>query len=126
MKLGVHSATFVKEWSEDIKPYIKKCHEAGYKSVEVSLLGQNFIKAKEIGKLAKDLNIEITCTTGLSNEEDIASEDLEIRLKGIDKLKEAIDVTSTPSTCLNAGKYASLAKLAPTMPTFIVILFYLL
>ena len=53
MKLGVHSATFVKEWSEDIKPYTKKCHEAGYKSVEVSLLGQNFIKFTELctGKL---------------------------------------------------------------------------
>ena len=75
MKLGVHSATFVKEWSEDIKPYIKKCSDAGYKSVEVSLLGQDFYKAKEIGKYAKDLNIEITCTTGLSNEEDITSED---------------------------------------------------
>ena len=42
------------------------------------------------------------------------------------KLKDAIEVTSTPSICLNAGKYAALAKLAPIIPTFIVILFYLL
>ncbi len=103
MKLGVHSATFVKEWSEDIKPYIKKCHDAGYKSVEVSLLGQNFIKAKEIGKLAKDLNIEITCTTGLSNEEDIASTESRIRLKGENKLKEAIELTSLMGSKLLSG-----------------------
>tara|TARA_B100000900_G_scaffold83603_1_gene67588 strand:- start:930 stop:1112 length:183 start_codon:yes stop_codon:yes gene_type:complete len=34
------------------------------------------------------------------------------------KLKDAIDVTSTPSICLNAGKYAAFAKLAPTIPIF--------
>ena len=40
MKLGVHSATFVEDWSDDIRPYIKKCYEAGYKSIEVSLLSR--------------------------------------------------------------------------------------
>ena len=40
MILGVHSATFVKNWHEDVKPYIYLCKKAGYKSVEVSLLGQ--------------------------------------------------------------------------------------
>ena len=65
MKLGVHSATFVKNWSEDITPYIKLCRDAGYSSVEVSLLGQNEKSAIEIGKLSKDLDINITCTTCL-------------------------------------------------------------
>ena len=36
MILGVHSATFVKNWHEDVKPYIHLCKKAGYKSVEVS------------------------------------------------------------------------------------------
>ena len=48
MKLGVHSATFVKNWSEDITPYIKLCRDAGYSSVEVSLLGQNEKSAIEL------------------------------------------------------------------------------
>ena len=55
MILGVHSATFVKNWHEDVKPYIHLCKKAGYKSVEVSLLGQTPSTAKEIAKL---LNIE--------------------------------------------------------------------
>ena len=54
MILGVHSATFVKNWHEDITPYIHKCKKAGYKSVEVSLLGQTPSSAKEIAKLAND------------------------------------------------------------------------
>ena len=75
MILGVHSATFVKNWHEDVMPYIHKCKKAGYKSVEVSLLGQTPSSAKNISKLAKDLNITHTCTTGLSKEEDISSGD---------------------------------------------------
>ena len=71
MILGVHSATFVKNWHEDITPYIHKCKKAGYKSVEISLLGQTPSSAKEIAKLANDLNITLTCTTGLSKDEDI-------------------------------------------------------
>ena len=103
MKLGVHSATFVEDWSEDIRPYIKKCHEAGYKSIEVSLLGQDKMKAREIGFLASELNIEITCTTGLSVNEDITSFDNKIRLNGEKKLVEAIELTSLMNSSMLSG-----------------------
>ena len=52
MIIGVHSATFVKNWHEDVTPYIRKCAEAGFKSVEVSLLGQTPESAKKISNLA--------------------------------------------------------------------------
>ena len=103
MKLGVHSATFVEDWSEDIRPYIKKCHEAGYKSVEVSLLGQDKMKAREIGHLANELNVEITCTTGLSVNDDITSFDNKIRLNGEKKLLEAIELTSLMNSSMLSG-----------------------
>jgi len=94
MILGVHSATFVKNWHEDVMPYIRMCKEAGYKSVEVSLLGQTPYSAKEISTLANDLNISLTCTTGLSKEEDISSSDPHIQNNGIEALKRAIEMTS--------------------------------
>ena len=103
MKLGVHSATFVEDWSEDIRPYIKKCYEAGYKSIEVSLLGQDKMKAREIGHLANELNVEITCTTGLSVNEDITSFDNKIRLNGEKKLVEAIELTSLMNSSMLSG-----------------------
>ena len=103
MILGVHSATFVEDWSEDIRPYIKKCHETGYKSIEVSLLGQDKIKAKEIGLLANELNVEITCTTGLSENEDITSFDNKIRLNGEKKLVEAIELTALMNSSMLSG-----------------------
>jgi D-psicose/D-tagatose/L-ribulose 3-epimerase len=103
MILGVHSATFVKNWYEDVTPYIHKCKKAGYKSVEVSLLGQTPSSVKDISKLAKDLNITLTCTTGLSKEEDISSGDSDIQKNGIEALKRAIDMTSIMEAELLTG-----------------------
>ena len=60
MKLGIHSAAFVKDWAEDIIPYIKECHSRGYEVIEVSLLGQTKNSAEKIAKLANDLNISLT------------------------------------------------------------------
>jgi len=94
MILGVHSATFVKNWHEDITPYIHKCKKAGYKCVEVSLLGQTPASVKEIAKLANDLNITLTCTTGLSKDEDISSSDPIVQQNGVEALKKAIELTS--------------------------------
>ena len=103
MILGVHSATFVKNWQEDITPYIHKCKEAGFKSVEISLLGQTPESAKEISNLASDLNISLTCTTGLSKEEDISSNDPNIRKNGEEALKRAINMTSIMNSDLLTG-----------------------
>ena len=103
MILGVHSATFVKNWQEDITPYILKCKEAGFKSVEISLLGQTPESAKEISNLASDLNISLTCTTGLSKEEDISSNDSNIRKNGEEALKRAINMTSIMNSDLLTG-----------------------
>ena len=103
MILGVHSATFVKNWYEDVTPYIHKCKKAGYKSIEVSLLGQTPSSVKDISKLAKDLNITLTCTTGLSKEEDISSGDSDIQKNGIEALKRAIDMTSIMEAELLTG-----------------------
>ena len=103
MILGVHSATFVKNWQEDITPYIQKCKEAGYKSVEISLLGQTPESAKEISNLASDLNISLTCTTGLSKEEDISSNNPNIQKNGEEALKRAINMTSIMNSHLLTG-----------------------
>ncbi len=103
MILGVHSATFVKNWHEDITPYIHKCKQAGYKCVEVSLLGQTPASAKEISKLANDLNISLTCTTGLSKNEDISSSDPVVQKNGVEALKRAIDMTSIMEANLLTG-----------------------
>jgi len=103
MKIGVHSASFVKDWSEDITPYIIQCKEAGYNCVEVSLLGQTYKNAEKIYHLAKELNIIITCTTGLAQDEDISSDNSEVRMNGIKALKKAIEITSIMGSSILTG-----------------------
>lgn len=103
MKIGVHSATFVKDWSEDISPYIYKCKEAGYNSIEISLLGQTFDSAEKINKLAQDLDVSITCTTGLKKNEDVTSSDPKLRKKGEDALRNAIEITSIMGSPILTG-----------------------
>ena len=103
MIIGVHSATFVKNWHEDVTPYIRKCADAGFKSVEVSLLGQTLESAKKISNLADDLNISLTCTTGLTRDEDISSSDLSTQKNGIEALKKAINLTSIMNSELLTG-----------------------
>ena len=103
MQLGVHSATFVKDWQEDITPYIIKCKEAGYSCVEISLLGQNEKTAKKIYDLSKELNIDITCTTGLSANEDLTSTSEKIRKNGEQKLLESINIASIMGSKILTG-----------------------
>ena len=67
------------------------------------MLGQDKIKAKEIGLFASYNNIEITCTTGLSANEDITSSENEIRLNGEKKLLEAIELTSLMNSSMLSG-----------------------
>ena len=103
MKLGIHSAAFVKDWSEDIIPYIKECHNRGYKVVEVSLLGQTKNSAEKIAKLANDLNVSLTCTTGLSEDEDVSDENLKKQKKGIIALKNAIEICEIMNSNILSG-----------------------
>ena len=103
MKLGIHSAAFVKDWEEDITPYIKECHSRGYKVIEISLLGQTRTSAEKIAKLANDLNVSLTCTTGLSEDEDISDENLEKQKKGIAALKNAIEICEIMNSNILSG-----------------------
>ena len=52
MKLGIHSAAFVKDWGEDIIPYIKECQSKGYEVIEMLQFkpGANYTIFKKPGK----------------------------------------------------------------------------
>ena len=47
--------------------------------------------------------MKITCTTGLSQEEDIASDNAEVRVNGIKALKKAIEITSIMGSSILTG-----------------------
>lgn len=94
MKYGVHVALWMSRWPEDIAPHIRTVAELGFDGVEISLLGMSDEKIAFLRQLTKDLGLEVTCTTGLAPEQDIASADAEVRKVGCDYLRWGIEVSS--------------------------------
>ena len=103
MKYGVHLAVWMSEWTENIDRYIETAAELGFDGVEISLLGMNDEKISHLRKVIESNSLEVTCTTGLAVPDDVASEDLSTRNRGIDYLNWAIDTTAALGSKLLSG-----------------------
>lgn len=89
-RFAIHLALWTRDWADDIVPLARKAAEIGYDGVEVSLLGAAAGNPIEVGKAITDLGLAVTCTTGLSRSDDIASLDPAIRARGIEALKRGV------------------------------------
>jgi D-psicose/D-tagatose/L-ribulose 3-epimerase len=90
MKFGVHIALWMKSWQEDVTPHLERAADLGFDGVELSLLGTVADNPTRVRKALKALRLEVTCTTGLSLEHDITSDDPEMRQAGLRYLEGAI------------------------------------
>lgn len=106
MKIGIHLSTYTKTWSENVIPYLKPTAEIGYEGVEFPLgdpFSFDYKGAKEALKIWK---LACTCGIGLNPGADISSTDDQIRARGIDYLKRAIDICEyLESDCLGGVLY---------------------
>ena len=103
MKYGVHVALWMAQWPEDIGPHIRTVKELGFDGVEISLLGMSDEKIDYLRALIRDLGLDVTCTTGLSKEHDIASTDPAVRDAGLDYLRWGIEATAKLGASLLTG-----------------------
>ena len=94
MKYGVHLALWMSRWPEDIDNHIRTAAELGFDGVEISLLGMSDEKILHLNQVIHSHNLEVTCTTGLSVSDDLASDDEATRLRGIDYLRWAVQTTA--------------------------------
>ena len=94
MKYSVHAGLWMAQWTDEITPILKTVAELGYDGVEVSLLGMTDEKAAALGKSVREYGLEVTCSDGLSKDNDITSADPAVREAGIEYLKWAIKTTS--------------------------------
>ena len=94
MKFGIHSGLWMARWTDDIAPIFATVADLGFDGVEVSLLGMTDEKAAALAGLARDHELEVTCSDGLSSEADITSPDPEVRAAGLAYLRWAVRTTA--------------------------------
>ena len=94
MKYGVHLALWMARWSEEIDGHIRTAAELGFDGIEISLLGMSDEKVLRLNQAIRNQNLEVTCTTGLSVSDDVASDDEATRNRGIDYLRWAVQTTA--------------------------------
>ncbi len=103
MKYGVHVALWMSRWPEDITPHIRTVAELGFDGIEISLLGMSDEKVKSLHDLIRELGLEVTCTTGLAKDDDIASDDPAVRERGLRYMEWAIDTAARLGAQLLTG-----------------------
>ncbi len=102
-KVSVHSALWAKQWGTDLASHIERASSLGYDGVEVSLLGIELSNPASLAATARDVGVELKCTTGLSVNHDVSSVDASIRSAGVDHLRRCADVVATLDADLLAG-----------------------
>ncbi len=102
-RVSVHSALWAQQWGKDLASYVVKAASLGYKGVEISLLGIESSSLATLAATARDVGVELKCTTGLSPEHDVSSVDPSIRGAGVAFLRSCADVVATLGADLLAG-----------------------
>lgn len=90
MKIGVHAATWMRTWQDDVVPLVREAATLGFDSVELSLLGGDKAARRRVRDEAGAAKLDLTCTTGLAPSTDVGSDDPEIRAAGRAALASAI------------------------------------
>jgi D-psicose/D-tagatose/L-ribulose 3-epimerase len=103
MKVGVHIALWMKTWQDDVVPYIETAARLGFDGVELSLLGMTDDNVARVRKTLQENNLEVTCTTGLNMQQDITSDDSDMRKEGVRYLEQSIKTVATLGSPLLTG-----------------------
>ena len=90
MKFAVHAALWMRDWSEDVAPWLDEAARIGFDGVQLSLLGMDDATTDRLRRRAAELSLELTCTTGLAPHEDVTSDDGSVRAAGLEALRRAL------------------------------------
>lgn len=90
MKFGIHAGLWQRAWSDDPAPIMRQAKSLGFDGVELSLLGVGLTDAAALRTLSGELDLALTCSTGLGAGDDPGSADPERRAAAIATLTDAV------------------------------------
>ncbi len=91
MKIGMNMLLWTNHVTEEHYPIVDQLKETGYDGIELYMGDGDVAHYTKLGNHFADLGLGVTTVTGLAPEENISSEDQNIRQAGLDRLKWAID-----------------------------------
>ncbi len=90
MRFAVHAALWMRDWSEDVAPWLDEAARIGFDGVQLSLLGMDGATTRRLRQRAEELSLELTCTTGLGPDQDVTSDDAAVRAVGVEALRNGL------------------------------------
>ena len=95
MKLGIHAYAWCSQWSNDTLYLIDRVKEMGLDFIEIPLMCLEAFDAKTVRERLEQNGLSAVTSTVLLGDNDITSEDRDIRAKGVEYLKKCVLATST-------------------------------
>lgn len=103
MKYGIHAGLWQAHEADEIIKILRCVADQGFDGIEVPLHGLTDEKANALGKAISEHGLEVTCTHGLSPDNDITSGDMHMRQQAIAHLKWAVQTASLIGSDLLCG-----------------------
>ena len=96
-KIGLYSSYWTKDWEVIYSSFVKMVSNLGYDIFEINparILTAGKNEKDQLKQVAEENNIILTYCTALSKENDISSENAEVRAEGVKFLKENLKLIS--------------------------------
>lgn len=90
-KIGFNVLAWSAEVSEKLFPVLDRLKEIGYDGVEFLIGSPDESAYKSLGDHARNIGLDVTCVFVLGKEENPINPSAEVRAKGLDRIKWAID-----------------------------------
>lgn len=106
-KVGFNLLAWSAVVSEDLLPMAERLKEIGYDGIECFLGVEDKQVYRDFGREVGDLGLEMTCVMVLSPEENPISPSAEVRQKGLDRIKWAVDRADDMNAGVICGPFHS-------------------
>lgn len=106
-KVGFNLLAWSAVVSEGLLPMAERLKEIGYDGIECFLGVEDKQVYRDFGRVVSDLGLEMTCVMVLSPEENPISPSAQIRQKGLDRIKWAVDRADDMNAGVVCGPFHS-------------------